>query len=30
MIIDRINSTNARQPSWQILKDWEKILSEKT
>lgn len=30
MILDRINSTNARQPSWQILKDWEKILSEKT
>lgn len=30
MILDRIDSANARQPSWQILKDWEQILSEKT
>lgn len=30
MKLTRIDSTNARQPSWQILKEWEEVLSQKT
>lgn len=30
MKLTRIDSTNARQPSWQILKEWEEVLSEST
>ncbi len=28
MKLTRIDSTNARQPSWQILKEWESVLSK--